>query len=65
MADGVFKLKIELGKGKMTTRPELIDALSDVQGGIDAGSLTGSIRDSEDNNVGRWTIDGTIDEPNK
>lgn len=61
MADGVFKLKIELGKA-MSTRADLIDALADAQGGVDAGNLTGAIRDSDDNNVGRWTIDGTLDE---
>jgi hypothetical protein len=64
MADGVFKLKIELGKG-MSTRADLIGALAEAQGGVDAGNMTGAVRDENDKTVGRWTIDGEIDESPK
>lgn len=61
MAEGIFKLKIELGAG-MATRADLIGALAEAQGGVDAGNMTGAVRDEHDNTVGRWTIDGTLDE---
>lgn len=60
-AEGVFKLKIELGEG-ISTRAELVDALAEAQGGVDAGNMTGGVRDENDKTVGRWLIDGKLDE---
>lgn len=61
MAEGVFKLTIALGEG-IATRADLIGAITEAQGGIDTGNLTGAVRDLDDNTVGRWTIDGHLDD---
>lgn len=62
MADGVFKLKVELGDDAMRTRADVIEALEEVCGAVDGGGLTGAVRDLNGNTVGRWTVDGEIDD---
>lgn len=62
MAEGVFKLKAELGGEAMSTRAQLVAALEEACGSVDAGNLTGPVRDENDEVVGRWTIDGELDE---